>query len=1249
MAQIAFGVAGAVVGSFFGNPALGWAIGSAVGGLLFPQSGPDINQSVEGQRLSDLQVSGSTYGGTIPICYGTQRLAGNLIWALPIEEEKIVDTQSQEVGGKGGGGSTQTVTTTTYKYYASFAIAFGEGVASNVIRIWADGKLVYDRSDPGERALDPDNPNAADEAPLDEDIFKTSGPDANMVFYPGTATQEPSPLIAATHGDLTPAHRDLVYITFERVPLTNFGNRIPNITAEIVFKGRGVNITIPPEPAVNTHMDYQTSTSGGTFPNATTDYARKHLYVSNGSGWIRKYNMESGQLLAEVDTSLDPKVQSYNYSIQKICIHPVTGDVYVGWDDADRVDGIARLDSTTLTVLDITTIAVSGDYRALASAAYMIPTTVSTNFGPVHYVVYGAGQRTSLLRGMHCHIIKASSLSPDLDTPVFTINTVFLGLPNVYGGASGIGGAMTQVAAPTLGALDIFVANGVMNVITAGEGTRTTQWGVTYHRFYTATQQSQQITYAYSIDALYAAFPTELAWLADTNYSQIRNNDGMFYDYSDDTVILNAEIVYVGDSSQNRTVHFKMDPRSGEFIWAIDDQGEYAMPRLPRFDGTNGQSIVNGSIYLPENIPSLPSGKGVYIWDTSVPEVVGVRELVGDTFPTISTEAGNPINNVDGTYTFNSNYPWSTVGAADTGDGTASSIFRHGVISTSGVAVQDIINDVSDRVGLDPNLFTVTVPDTVASFVISQVTAARNPLTTLSAMFNFDIIESDFGLKAVSRGANPSLTIDADDLVEANGKSPYEVTRIPDVELPMEVSIAYASYNLDYQQNTAHSKRVQNPAPSGYSQNKLALSVAMTIDDNEAIRQAEKLLYSAWAERTSYSYQLPHKYLALEPTDVITLQDTQFPALYEQRLSQTSLGADFQIETAGISTVPAAYASTATSQPNLGFRPGSLPSANLTQYFVLDTPLLRDVDATNRVFDTVYHAAGGYDIGVWLGAGYFESLDNSQYTQLGQLGVETTWGVALTALPDTDSPFTPDETTTIRVSLVNGELFGATDTDLFSSTANALAFIKADAEIEIVQFRDVTQISDKVYDISYLLRGRRGTDYAANGHTTSEKVVLLSAGIEKTNIALADLGVTRYYRALGIGLGIDQAVSRVLAPSGKSLKPYTVADITATEDGSSNIDFTWKRRTRLYGQLADGTGNVPLNEDTEAYEIDIYNAAGDTILRTVTGLISPAYEYLNADIITDFGSVPTNINVIIYQISAQVGRGFGVLTNVEVS
>jgi len=117
---------------------IGAAAGALLGGFLFGSSGPGI----EGPRLGDLDISSSTYGGVIPVGFGIQKIAGTIIWATDIEEEKRTRAEGEGIFGWGGQDVTE------YFYCGNFAVAFGEGPAVDVLRVWAGEKLIFDRRDP---------------------------------------------------------------------------------------------------------------------------------------------------------------------------------------------------------------------------------------------------------------------------------------------------------------------------------------------------------------------------------------------------------------------------------------------------------------------------------------------------------------------------------------------------------------------------------------------------------------------------------------------------------------------------------------------------------------------------------------------------------------------------------------------------------------------------------------------------------------------------------------------------------------------------------------------------------------------------------------------------------------------------------------------------------------------------------------------------------------------------------------------
>ncbi|MEQ1650610.1 MAG: glycoside hydrolase TIM-barrel-like domain-containing protein, partial [Hyphomicrobiaceae bacterium] len=214
MATLALGALGAAAGSALlpaGLSILGTTLtGAAIGTQLGAMAGSMIDQallgasgagrSIEGPRLSELQITSSTEGAAIPRLYGRARLGGQLIWATNLEEEVV----TEELGGGGKGMRTSpSVTQTDYRYYANFAIGLCEGEISGISRVWADGREI---------AL----------------------ADYTTRLYLGSDTQLLDALIEGKEGtNAAPAYRGLAYIVFDRLPLAEFGNRIPQLSFEV--------------------------------------------------------------------------------------------------------------------------------------------------------------------------------------------------------------------------------------------------------------------------------------------------------------------------------------------------------------------------------------------------------------------------------------------------------------------------------------------------------------------------------------------------------------------------------------------------------------------------------------------------------------------------------------------------------------------------------------------------------------------------------------------------------------------------------------------------------------------------------------------------------------------------------------------------------------------------------------------------------------------------------------------------------
>lgn len=192
MATLVLGAIGTLIGGPIGG-SIGALLGRSVDAKIFGSG------SREGPRLTELKLSTSSYGAPIPRHFGRMRVPGQIIWATD-----LVEHREKQGGGKG------SPSVTFYSYTASFAVAVSSRPLLSVGRIWADGKLL--RGEAGD--------------------LKVGG---TFRFHAGNGDQLPDPLIVSAEGaQQCPAYRGLAYIVFEDLQLSEYGNRIPSLSFEVV-------------------------------------------------------------------------------------------------------------------------------------------------------------------------------------------------------------------------------------------------------------------------------------------------------------------------------------------------------------------------------------------------------------------------------------------------------------------------------------------------------------------------------------------------------------------------------------------------------------------------------------------------------------------------------------------------------------------------------------------------------------------------------------------------------------------------------------------------------------------------------------------------------------------------------------------------------------------------------------------------------------------------------------------------------
>lgn len=1136
-------VGGALVGSAFGYANAGWIVGSVLGQLLFPGSG--TSTTVEGPRLGDLTVTASTYGATVPIVFGTARLAGNMIWSKGIEEEKTTTTTKS--GGKGGK-KKSTQTTVTYQYYSTFGVSVCAGPVSALRRMWADGKLIFDSGATG-------------------DAVQKNG--VSFRFYYGDEGQQPDSLIVADKGEAnTPAYRGTAYIVFDRLPLKDFGNRVPSLTFEVVASDAArQDIYVP--------LDPYTVAEGGISDdfNHTTwrpDFSRGLAFNTDPvANVVRRVNTRTMAEEHQAFLTTDSNGLAIRFPYLA-AILPVSGRLVIEESGGNR-SAIVLVDPNSLSV--IATFGYNANAFGNSSAGFELATTGKTcaaqsGDGSEYVITGSATNSVGVLSGNLTYLWDSDTYAPILDSRVLCC-------------APGVPNETTAYAYYITGAN--YVGSPVANNV----------------NLYRLSISGSSVT-----NTLVASITPGALIPGETTLSYVH---GLILDQTDGNLITTASPG--ADLSIGNVI--KLSASDGHVIWStrIPDgtavYGGFKMGIINARQGWNHTRIQNGKFVQMENL------KYYYVRTTD-----GALIEYGT-----GTWAEGFTNNGAGF--------WDDVSGAFYGRAVENSLgkwvfFR---VASAGVGLDDIVGDMCSRSGMSGSDYDVTdlASQEVPGYLLSRITSARSVIEQLAQIYAFDGVESDGVLKFLLRNGKASVATITQDLLvpkEDNGIKEFFVqTRVQDAELPSVVSIRYMDRNNDYQQQAHTARRVRSPVLSMNSKVVLAIEAPIVLDTEIAKRRTESILYSAWIERESLSFEVPWQFLYLDPADIVTVQlddGTSFRA----RVSTMDVGGSLSIELTAITEDAAQYTSTLSAYGGSGiFLQEFLPDA-VTKLILLDCPLLADTHYMSQAVTMNYFFMGGFGQQGWVSGTLFASAEGTEYIDGGSVGHEMTWGTAATALGDTAYPFQTDNTNTLRVFLYTNTDEGLTsvsEAEMLAG-ANYCALVSSNGDVELLNFQTAVVQDDGSYLLSGLLRGRRGTEWTTGGHAVGDTFLMLDYSTGERYVqAIANIGATRYYKGVTAGTLFETATVVQDSTPGNDLKPYAPVhlDITSGTWGG-DIVLEWVRRTR-YGapDFNDGVSTTPLGEDSEEYILEVLY--GDSLVkRTVTSITSETYTYTAANQATDF-------------------------------
>jgi hypothetical protein len=543
--------------------------------------------------------------------------------------------------------------------------------------------------------------------------------------------------------------------------------------------------------------------------------------------------------------------------------------------------------------------------------------------------------------------------------------------------------------------------------------------------------------------------------------------------------------------------------------------------------------------------------------------------------------------------------------------------------------LDEVVADLCVRAGLDPSEFDVTdlANDLVDGYQLPAQTTVRGAIQALQPFFYFDGVESQGVLKWVKRGGALAVTIPDEDLGAYNVLDEMDndlliTKRAMENELPAAMSVQYINRNLDYQPMTKQARRIV-----GDSLDEQTIDSLIVATDTKGQEVAEVNLHRAWVGRKSYSFNLPLKYVYLEPTDLIEVRG------YTMLLTGVT-------ESNGVLKCESVFDDyhydphvVVTETPTRG-QIIAVPSATIVE--LIDASMVSDSDNDPGF----YMAAHGVSA-TWTGATLYGSSTGEVYTALRTISSAATMGVTTDVLGDFWTGNIPDEVNSVNVQLANGTLASTNAAGLLAGT-NACIIGNAQ-RYEVLFFRDATLEVDGTYTLTGLLRGRRGTEYAMSLHEVGDTFVFVNGSLARVPQTITEIGVQRYYKAVSNGSTLLATTEFTFTNEGTRLRPYAPVQLGGGLDAAGDLLLRATRRNRISGEWANSV-DVPMSEATEAYEFEIWDGpAFGNLMRTLDRVSTASATYSLANQTADFGTPQSVVYFKVYQISATVGRGHAAL------
>ncbi len=534
----------------------------------------------------------------------------------------------------------------------------------------------------------------------------------------------------------------------------------------------------------------------------------------------------------------------------------------------------------------------------------------------------------------------------------------------------------------------------------------------------------------------------------------------------------------------------------------------------------------------------------------------------------------------------------------------------------------------SSQFSTDPVLSTIQM----LGFVTTGPGSTKTALKDLMLVYDIVSYEYDAVIYFKKKSTIPEYSIDFKHLSSKAGDEGSDqnenrlvITNIDTRKFPKEVSFKYSDSTSDLQQGSQSEIKQNNPS---YITKVISEEVNITLTPTEARNRVNAILWQKWNENKTVAFTLaPNQFLTQE-SDVIQIDIEG--NIYVIRIESTTRGANFITEVTGTivgltgSLIEAPYLTSNVPSSDAVYTPQELYEIPELSSYVVECGPLRPGDESQPLLYT----GQSIDVGnEFLGATIYKALSSqASYISNRATTLQTTAGTITTTLGDFQG-YGWDRSNTVQVLLNFGTLLSRTESEVLQGLNYCVI------GDEVIGFQTATLIGTNTYQLSNLIRGRRGT--TKTSHSVSERFVsLVTSEIETLPFTTADFNVTRYLKWVPSGGDLADVTATVVQYKARTLREFAPIDFIGVKDsGSGDWNFSWKRMTRtLWAPLGN---TIQPSPDGRHYGLRIYN--GSSIIRIIDIKDQEVAVYTIAQQTADFGSGRNAVTAEIFQYSDQVG------------